>query len=283
LQYRPFGATKRQVSVIGEGTWYFEKSEKALAISALQRGLDLGINHIDTAELYGNGEAERMIGQAIRGRRDEVFLVSKVLPSHASRRGTVEACERSLSRLGTDHLDCYLLHWRGRYPLDETIEAFEELERGGKILSWGVSNFGVQDLEEVEAISGKGRLTCNQVLYNLTDRSIEPTVVPWCEKRGVIVTGYSPFGHGDFPGPRTREGRVLEEVAKAHSATSRQVALCFLGRRPSVFVIPKASSPEHVAENAGAADIRLTKDDIDKIEEAFPIGPSPGFPPWGAG
>ncbi|MDA4112187.1 MAG: aldo/keto reductase [Thaumarchaeota archaeon] len=280
MEYHPFGPSKHEVSVIGEGTWYFEESERVTAISALKKGLDLGINHLDTAELYGNGEAERIIGEAIEGRRNQVFLVSKVQPGHASRKGTISACERSLSRLRTDHLDCYLLHWRGRYPLEETIEAFEELKREGKILSWGVSNFGVPDLDQVLEVAGKGSLTCNQVLYHLKDRSIEQGVIPWCEKHGVAVTAYSPFGHGDFPSSRTKEGRVLEEIAKAHNATARQVALRFLARRPSVFAIPKASSPEHVSENAGAAEIRLTKDEIDRIDETFPVGASPGFPPW---
>jgi diketogulonate reductase-like aldo/keto reductase len=280
MEYRSFGPTKREVSIIGEGTWYFEESERRAAISALQRGLDLGINHLDTAELYGNGEAEKIIGESIVGRRNQVFLVSKVQPGHASKKGTIAACEHSLSRLGTDHLDCYLLHWRGRYPLEETIEAFDELKREGKILSWGVSNFGVPDLDEVLKIAGEGRLACNQVLYHLKDRSIEHEVIPWCEKHGVAVTAYSPFGHGDFPGLRSKEGRVLDEIAKAHNATPRQIALSFLTRRPSVFAIPKASTPEHVTENAGAAGIHLTKDDIDRIDEAFPIGPSPGFPPW---
>jgi len=280
MEYRPFGPTKREVSIIGEGTWYFEKSDKDTAISALQRSLDLGINHLDTAELYGNGEAEKIIGESIGVRRNQVFLVSKVYPGHASKKGTIKACEGSLSRLRTDHIDCYLLHWRGRYPLEETIEAFEELKREGKILSWGVSNFGVNDLDQVLKIAGKDRLACNQVLYHLKDRSIEQEVIPWCEKHGVAVTAYSPFGHGDFPSSRTKEGKVLEEIAKAHNATPRQVALSFLARRQSVFAIPKASSPEHVVENAGAAYIRLTKDEIDRIDEAFPIGPSPGFPPW---
>jgi diketogulonate reductase-like aldo/keto reductase len=280
MEYRPFGPTKRGVSVIGEGTWYFEQSEKASAISALQQSIDLGINHIDTAELYGNGKAEKIIGESLGGRRDKVFLVSKVYPQHASRKGTITACEGSLSRLGTDHLDCYLLHWRGSQPLEETIEAFEKLKVEGKILSWGVSNFGLPDLEEAEKIAGKGRLACNQVLYHLKDRSIERNVIPWCEKHGVAVTAYSPFGHRDFPDPRSKEGKVLEEIAKAHKSTARQVALCFLTRSPSVFAIPKASSPDHAVENAGATDFRLTKEEIDRIDETFPIGRSPSFPPW---
>jgi len=280
MEYRPFGPTKREVSVIGEGTWYFEDSDRKTAISALQKSLDLGINHLDTAEIYGNGEAEKIIGEAIAGRRDQVFLVSKVYPGHASRKGTIAACEHSLSRLRTDHLDCYLLHWRGRSPLEETIEAFEKLKSDGKILSWGVSNFGVPDLEEALEIAGRGSLTCNQVLYHLKDRSIEKDVIPWCEKYDIAVTAYSPFGHGDFPSPRTKEGRVLEEIAKAHGATPRQVALAFLTRQPSVFAIPKASTPEHVEENASASGVRLSKEEIDRIDETFPTGQSSGFPPW---
>jgi diketogulonate reductase-like aldo/keto reductase len=279
MEYRPFGPTKKEVSVIGQGTWYFERSERKAAIAGLRRGLDLGMNHIDTAELYGNGKAEEIIGEAIAGRRDEAFLVSKVHPGHASLKGTIAACEGSLSRLKTDHLDCYLLHWRGSYPLEETVEAFETLKRDGKILSWGVSNFDVSDLEEVLRVAGKGHIACNQVLYHLKERSIENRVIPWCEKHGVAVTAYSPFGHGDFPSVRNPEGRVLEEIAKAHNATPRQVALRFLIRESSVFAIPKASTPEHVAENAGAADTHLTKDDIDMINEAFPAGsPSAELP-----
>lgn len=280
MEHRPFGPTKMEVSTIGEGTWYFEESERNAAISALKKGLDLGINHIDTAELYGNGKAEQIIGESIVGRRDQVFLVSKVRPDHASRKGTIAACERSLSRLRTDHLDCYLLHWRGSYPLKETIEAFEDLKHNGKILSWGVSNFGVPDLEEVLSIVGEGHLACDQVLYNLNERFVEKGVIPWCEKHGVAAAAYSPFGHGNFPSSGSKEGQILEQVAKIHNSTPRQVALRFLTRKTSVFTIPKGSSPEHVAENAGATNIKLTKEDIGRIDSAFPIGPSPGFPPW---
>ena len=230
------------------------------------------MSHIDTAEMYGSGEAERIIGEAIVGRRDELFLVSKVLPQNASLSGTVAACERSLARLGTDRLDCYLLHWRGGHPLEDTIAAFERLQRAGKILSWGVSNFDASDLEEARAIVGDGRIACNQVLYHLKERSIERAVLPWCEKHGVAVVGYSPFGHaGSFPGARTSGGRVLAEIAAAHDATPRQVALRFLVRRPSLFAIPKASSAEHVAENAGAGDLRLSRQELAMIDEAFPL------------
>ena len=188
-----------QVSVIGQGTWQLDGRNDAGAIAALRRGLDLGMTHIDTAEMYG--DAEPLVAEAIDGRRDEVFLVSKVLPSNASRAGTIKACERSLSRLRTDRLDCYLLHWRGSYPLEETFGAFEELVKAGKILSWGVSNFDADDLDEALDIVGEGKIACNQVLYHLQERAIEHAVIPWCEKHEVAVVAYSPFGQGRFPEP----------------------------------------------------------------------------------
>jgi diketogulonate reductase-like aldo/keto reductase len=273
MEFRLFGSSGRQVSVIGQGTWYIDRGDRAQAISALRLGIDLGMTHIDTAEMYG--AAEEMVGEAIAGRRDDVFLVSKVLPQNASRSGTIAACERSLARLRTEWLDCYLLHWRGRYPLEATIEAFDELQSEGKILSWGVSNFDVPDLEEVWEISGEGGLVCNQVLYHLQERAIEHAVLPWCEERDVAVVGYSPFGHGRFPGQNTPGGRVLQTIAAAHNATPRQVALRFLVRRSSLFTIPKASRPEHAAENAGAGDLRLSPAELEMIDEAFPRGPRP--------
>ena len=198
-----------------------------------------------------------------------------MLPRNASRAGTIAACEGSLSRLKTDRLDCYLLHWRGSLPLEDTIAAFETLRRDGKILSWGVSNFDVSDLREAQAIAGKGRLVCNQVLYHLQERAIEHAVLPWCETHGIAVVAYSPFGHERFPGPRTAGGRLLKEIADAHNATPRQVALRFLVRRPSLFAIPKASNPEHAAENAGAGDLRLSEAEIARIDTAFPLGAPP--------
>jgi diketogulonate reductase-like aldo/keto reductase len=221
------------------------------------------------------GDAEKIVGEAIAGRRDEVFLVSKVLPENASHAGTIQACERSLASLDTDWLDCYLLHWRGSYPLEETFEAFEELKDAGKILSWGVSNFDAPDLEEAWELAGEGGLVCNQVLYHLQERAIEHAVLPWCEEHGVAVVGYAPFGHGSFPGPDTPGGRVLQEIAAAHNATPRQVALRFLVRRPSLFTIPKASRPDHTAENAGAGELRLTEAELARIDRAFPLGPRP--------
>ncbi|TFV79870.1 aldo/keto reductase [Bradyrhizobium frederickii] len=270
---KPFGQTGANVSVIGQGTWYLDHGDRKRAVAALQRGLDLGMTHIDTAEMYG--DAELVIADAIAGRRDEVFLVSKVLPSNASRRGTITACERSLKRLKTDRLDCYLLHWRGSYPLQDTVEAFEELVKAGKIKSWGVSNFDADDLDEILDVSGKGRIACNQVLYHLKERAIEHAVIPWCEKHGVAVVAYSPFGHDDFPDARSKGGAVLARIAEARRATPRQVALSFLTRATTVFAIPKASSAEHAGENAAAGDLVLTKDEIGALDAAFPRGPKP--------
>jgi diketogulonate reductase-like aldo/keto reductase len=272
VQKRQFGSTGREAAVIGQGTWFIEAGQPSVTVAALRRGLDLGMTHIDTAELYGSGAAEELVGQAIAGRRDEVFIVSKVLPNHASRSGVIAACEASLARLGTDRLDCYLLHWRGGYRLHETIAGFEQLQRQGKILSWGVSNFDVADLEEVRRIAGKGHPACNQVLYHLQERAIEHAVLPWCETQGVAVVGYSPFGHkAGLPGHRARRGRVLTEIAAARGATVRQVVLAFLVRRPPLFTIPKASDPDHTAENAGAGDLRLSEDEIARIDQSFPL------------
>jgi len=273
MERRPFGPLPRDVAVIGQGTWYIDDAHRPTAVAALRRGLDLGMTHLDTAEMYG--DAETVVGEAIAGRRDEVFLVSKVLPSNASRAGTVTACERSLARLGTDRLDCYLLHWSGPHPLEDTFAGFEHLREQGKILSWGVSNFDVPDLEAAWNAGGEGRLSCNQVLYNLEERAIEHAVLPWCEEHNVAVVAYSPFGHGSFPGPLTPGGRVLEEIAADHGATARQVALRFLVRRPSLFTIPKASSPEHAADNAGAGALRLTEAELARIDAVFPLGPRP--------
>jgi diketogulonate reductase-like aldo/keto reductase len=270
MQRRIFGPTGREVAVIGMGTWYFEQADRRTALASVQRGLDLGMNHIDTAEMYGSGVAEQIIGEAIAGRRDEVFLVSKVLPHNASRSGTRIACERSLARLRTDRLDCYLLHWRGSHPLADTIAAFEDLRREGKILSWGVSNFDADDLDQVVETAGEGLLGCNQVLYHLLERTIEGSVIPWCEQHNTAVVAYSPFGHSRFPGPHTSGGRALAEIAAAHDATARQVALAFLARRPSVFAIPKAAGLGHVEENAAAGDLHLSADEIARIDAGFP-------------
>lgn len=273
MQKRPFGKTSRNVAVIGQGTWQMD--DRKSAVTALRGGLDAGMTHVDTAEMYG--DAELIVAEAIIGRRDEVFLVSKVLPSNAARAGVIKACERSLKRLATDRLDCYLLHWRGRVPLAETIGAFEELVQAGKILSWGVSNFDVEDLDEALEIAGPGQIACNQVLYHLEERAIEHAVLPWCEKNGVALVGYSPFGSGAFPSANSSGGRTLAKVAAKHGATARQVALAWLARR--TFTIPKASNPAHALDNAGAGALNLDESDVAEIDAAFPRGRAPsGLP-----
>jgi diketogulonate reductase-like aldo/keto reductase len=259
--------------VIGQGTWNIDRGDRKSAVAALRRGLDLGMTHIDTAEMYG--DAELLVADAIAGRRDEVFLVSKVLPSNASRRGAISACERSLKRLKTDRLDSYLLHWRGSYPLAETVAAFDELVSGGKIRSWGVSNFDTDDLDELVDLAGEGNIACNQVLYHLQERAIEHSLIPWCERHGVAVVAYSPFGHNDFPSSQTAAGKALDRIAQARNATPRQIALSFLTRQKSVFAIPKASSADHAAENAAAGDISLDAGEIAAIDKAFPRGTKP--------
>lgn len=280
MKTRAFGATGRQVSILGQGSWYIDQAASRVgAAAALRHGLDLGMTHIDTAEMYGSGAAESLVGEAIRGRRDEVFLVSKVLPSNASRRAAVQACERSLKALGTDRLDAYLLHWRGSVPLEETFRAFEDLQTAGKIRAYGVSNFDVDDLEEAWDVLGPGKLACNQVLYHLEERAIEHAVIPWCREHDVAVVAYSPFGHDAFPDEDSPGGLVLAEVARAHEATARQVALAFLTRQDGLFAIPKASSPAHAGDNAGAGELQLSSAEIARLDAAFPLGPQPSFLP----
>ncbi|WP_246799615.1 aldo/keto reductase [Bradyrhizobium sp. CCBAU 51753] len=273
MQTKKFGKNGPQASVIGQGTWYLDRGDRKAAVAALQRGIDAGMTHIDTAEMYG--DAELVIADAIAGQREELFLVSKVLPSNASRRGTITACERSLKRLKTDHLDCYLLHWRGSYPLADTVAAFDELVAAGKIRSWGVSNFDADDLGQLLAVAGEGKIACNQVLYHLQERAIEHAVIPWCEQHGVAVVAYSPFGHNDFPSASSKGGAALQSIAQAHKATPRQVALSFLTRAPSVLAIPKASSADHAVENAAAGDLKLSDSEIAALDKAFPRGPKP--------
>jgi diketogulonate reductase-like aldo/keto reductase len=276
MDLRVFGPGGPRVAVVGQGTWHSEQSPRD-AVDALRHGLDLGMCHLDTAEMYGSGAAETLVGRAIEGRRDEVFLVSKVLPSNASRRGTIAACERSLSRLKTDRLDCYLLHWRGAHPLADTVAAFEELRGSGKIRAWGVSNFDVDDLEELASLKGAGLPACNQVLYHLEERAIEHAVLPWCHERGIAIVAYTPFGESAQAfDPKTRPGRVLQEIAASHDATARQVALAFLIRH--AFVIPKASRRDHAHENAGAGALHLTDADCARIDRAYPRGKPRALP-----
>jgi diketogulonate reductase-like aldo/keto reductase len=273
MKKRTFGPTGQQVSVVGQGSWNMEQDDRRAAVAALLRGLDEGMTHVDTAEMYGDGRVEEILGEALADRRDEVFLVSKVLPQNASRGGTIQACDRSLRRLRADYLDCYLLHWPSPHPLEDTIAAFEELVAVGKIHAWGVSNFDEEKLARVVAIAGPGKVACNQVLYHLQERAIEHAVIPFCAEHEIAVVAYSPFGQGHFPSPGSAGGRVLAGIAKAHGATSYQIALAFLLRFPGVFAIPKAAKAEHAVDNAQAAEIELSEEEIRKIDAAFPRGP----------
>ena len=273
MQTRRFERLDAEIPVIGLGTWNLERDDRAGAIAALRRGIELGLVHIDTAEMYGSGRVEELVGEAIAGRRDRLFLVSKVLPQNAAAAATRRACEDSLRRLGTDHLDLYLLHWRGDTPLAETIGAFEALREAGKIRAWGVSNFDDADLDEVEQLA-PGACACNQVLYHLRERAIEHRVIPWCEQRGVAVVAYSPFGSRDgFP-----RSAALDQLAVRLGATPRQVALAFLTRRPSVLAIPKTARVAHVEELAGADRVTLDDASIAELEASFPLAPWRGLP-----
>ncbi|MCZ7373426.1 aldo/keto reductase [Micromonospora sp. WMMC250] len=259
--------------VLGQGTWYLgERSERRPdEIAALHGGLDLGMTLIDTAEMYGDGASEELVGEAIVGRRDDVFLVDKVLPSNASRQGTVQACRRSLQRLGVDHIDLYLLHWRGTHPLAETIEAFAELVDAGDIGQWGVSNFDLSDMTELFEAGGNDCAT-NQILYNLTRRGPEYDLLPWLREHRIPVMAYSPIEQGRLLGHDQ-----VAEVAARHGATPAQVALAWVLRQEMVSAIPRSSNPEHTRENAEARDLRLTEEDIAGLDAAFPppTGPQP--------
>ena len=260
--------------VLGQGTWYMgeDSRDRAREVAALRLGLDLGMTLIDTAEMYADGGAEEVVGEAIAGRRDEVFLVSKVLPMNASRRGTIAACERSLKRLRTDRIDLYLLHWRGSHDFTETIGAFETLMRDGKIGQWGVSNLDLQDMEELVELPGGEGVQTNQLLYNLTRRGIEHDLQPWCRARGIPVMAYSPIEQG-----RMLRHPELRRVAERHGATPAQVGLAWLLRQDGVIAIPKASDPAHVRDNRAAADLRLDEQDLADLDRAFPPprGPRP--------
>ncbi|MDQ7969324.1 MAG: aldo/keto reductase [Oxalicibacterium faecigallinarum] len=262
------------VPVLGQGTWYMgdHPSRRAAEIATLREGLDLGMTLIDTAEMYGDGLSEELVGEAIKGRRDEVFLVSKVLPSNASRNGTIAACERSLRRLGTDCIDLYLLHWRGRTPFAETIAAFEQLQDAGKIKRWGVSNMDVRDMQELARAPGGEAMATNQVLYNLTRRGIEFDLLPQAQQRGLPLMAYSPIEQG-----RLAHYPEVQEIADRHYATPAQVALAWVLRQQGVIAIPKASSVEHVRENHAALKLELTAEDLEELDAAFPPpdGPEP--------
>ncbi|WP_437799951.1 aldo/keto reductase [Sorangium sp. So ce693] len=257
----------KEIPALGQGTWHMGEDARRHAeeVAALRLGLDLGMTLIDTAEMYGDGAAEQLVGEAIIGRRDEVFLVSKVLPSNASRRDTALACEGSLRRLGTDRLDLYLVHWRGPTPLSETIEAFEALVRAGLIRFWGVSNFDVSDMEELAGIPGGPAVQTDQVLYNLQRRGIEWDLLPFCRARRIPIMAYSPIEQG-----RLLEHPTIRRVAVRHGASPAQVALAWVLSHDGVSAIPKAGTPAHVRENRAALDIRLTEQDLTALDHAFP-------------
>jgi diketogulonate reductase-like aldo/keto reductase len=276
LLRRKFGWTGLDVPAIGMGTWMIEgrsRDAERRPIDALRLGLDLGMNHIDTAEMYGNGRAEELIAEAIDGRREQVFLVSKVLPSNASYQGTLKACERTLKRLKTDFLDLYLLHWpSSQHPIEETMRAMEKLVDEGMIRFIGVSNFDEEQLREAQHALKNYRITCDQVLYHLAYRGIEQDLLPYCAENGIAIVGYSPFGHGNFPSSHSKGGKLLAEIAKRHNSSVRQVVLNFLTRDPNLFTIPKAANLDHVRENSGAVgNWKLTDEDIAAIDRTFPL------------
>jgi diketogulonate reductase-like aldo/keto reductase len=255
------------IPALGQGTWHMGENTRRRKeeIATLRLGLDLGLSLIDTAEMYADGATEDLVGEAIDGRRDEVFLVSKVLPQHANRRRCVKACEQSLLRLGTGHIDLYLLHWRGPTPLVETLEAFEKLREQGKIRHYGVSNFDRTDLDEIGRLSGGAAIETDQVLYNLKRRGIEYDLLPSCRERRLPVMAYSPVEQG-----RLLDNKVLAEIGEQHRATAAQIALAWVLRQDLVCAIPKASNPAHVRENRAALDIELTEQDLSRLDREFP-------------
>ncbi|MEU6534037.1 aldo/keto reductase [Streptomyces sp. NPDC046928] len=258
--------TGEEIAAAGQGTWYLgeDRGRREQEIAALRLGVDLGMTVVDTAEMYGDGAAETLVGEALRGRRDEVFLVSKVLPGHADRKGTAAACEGSLRRLGTDRLDLYLLHWRGRWPLEETLAGFTDLMEAGKIRHWGVSNLDVADMTELATLPGGDAVAVDQVLYNLSRRGVEWDLLPWCREAEVAVMAYSPIEQGRILG-----AEALGAVARALGAAPAQVALAWVLEQ-GVSAIPRSGSPDHVRENRGAVDLRLPTEALEVLDEAFP-------------
>ncbi|MGG6270220.1 aldo/keto reductase [Leptolyngbya sp. AN03gr2] len=255
------------IPVLGMGTWQMGEKDHDFAteVAALRHGLDLGLSLIDTAEMYGEGGSEKVIAQAIAHRRTEVFLVSKVYPHNASKRGAIAACERSLKRLNTNYLDLYLLHWRGSIPLAETLEAFQTLQQAGKIRSYGVSNFDSEDVQEASLLKGGTRIVTNQVLYNLTRRGIELDLLPWCCQRRIPVMAYSPIEQG-----RLLSDRRLQDMAQTRGVTIAQIAIAWLLHQENVIVIPKASRIEHIEQNRAALDLKLSPEELTILDAAFP-------------
>jgi len=275
MQRKTFGTTEVELPVIGQGSWDIPESGARLseAKRAIRRGIELGATHLDTAEMYGAGEVESILGDAIAEiPRKSLFITSKVLPSNASYKGTIAACERSLKRLKIKYLDCYLLHWPSHVPLEETMRALAQLVRDGKTRFVGVSNFDTDEMLEAKELLGEVPLACNQVLYHLRERGIEHRLLPAAREAGIAIVGYSPFGRSAFPRDAIAPNGVIGKIAAKHGATARQVILAALTRGPQLFAIPKASSVAHVEENAGAGDLVLDDADMRAIDAAFPIG-----------
>jgi diketogulonate reductase-like aldo/keto reductase len=256
-----------KMAALGQGTWHFAENpdRRADEIASIRLGIDLGMTVIDTAEMYGNGAAETLVGEAIAGRRSEVFLVDKVLPHHATRAGTVRACEASLARLGVDYIDLYLLHWRGPIPLVETIEGFADLKLTGMIRHWGVSNLDIGDMIELSGVPGGDAVQTNQILYNLTRRGPEYALLPWLAQHGIATMAYSPIEQG-----RLLEYPALQPIARRHNATPAQLALAWVLQHDGVSAIPRAGTPSHVRQNAAARDIELTREELRTLDRAFP-------------
>jgi diketogulonate reductase-like aldo/keto reductase len=271
VQGRRFGPLDVEVPAIGLGTWQMEKGDRNDTIAAVHRAIDLGMTHIDTAALYGDGAVEELLAEALVGHRADVFLASKVHPDQATFAGTLLACEKSLQRLRTDHLDLYMLHWRGKQPLEPSIRALEALVGEGKIRAWGVSNFDVADLEQAIAIAGEGRIACNQVLYNVTERDVEHMLQLFCERHRIALVAYSPVCGGQLPRAGSFQGDVLRAIAAPRGVSPHAVALAFVLRRPSAFAIAKSSRPDHVEALAAASGLELTDDEIRAIDRAFPL------------
>lgn len=275
---KAFGPAGVDVPVIGQGTWDIPESgaRRDEAIAALRRGIELGLTHIDTAEMYGSGRAEEIVGEAIAGvPRESLFITSKVLPTNATFKGTISACERSLRRIGTEYLDLYLLHWPSAHPLEQTMRALETLVEQGKARHIGVSNFDVDEVREAQSYLRNIPLACDQVLYHLKERGPEAHLLPYCAQQQIAIVGYTPFGRGRFPRKEAEPGGVLGRIAREHGKTVRQVILNFLTRECNAFAIPKASRVEHVEENAGAAGWQLTAEDVSAIDAAFPVHEGP--------
>lgn len=275
---KPFGPGRFEVPVIGQGTWDVPENgaRREEAIAALRRGIELGLTHIDTAEMYGSGRAEEIVGEAIVDvPRDSLFITSKVLPSNAGFKGTIAACERSLRRIGTEYLDLYLLHWPSSHPLEQTMHALETLVEQGKARFIGVSNFDVDDVREAQSLLRTVPLACDQVFYHLKERGPEAHLLPYCAQERVALVGYTPFGRGRFPRKESQPGGVIGRIAEKHGRTARQVILNFLTREQQAFAIPKASRIEHVEENAGGAGWELTAEDVSAIDAAFPVHEGP--------